>query len=238
MRGGGESTFIFSHPCQLINVCTLSDIHSPSAVVLLLNLLNFCFLLYQLLKNDHQKARAAEAYEEAADMYEMHGKGDSSVRKCKEELAMLLADDEDNLERAAGLFVEIAESAMQKNISKFHAKAFFQKGVFCHLAMGDTVGAQEAVENACMAEPRFPQGREGALVYNILELCKERSDVNEFKQTLQNYNQITALSNWEGDILIKIKNKFFPEGDAALDDELAGDVDASDDPVGGDDDLL
>ena len=75
-------------------------------------------------------------------------------------------------------------------------------------------------------------------MYKILELCKERSDVNEFKQTLQNYNQITALSNWEGDILIKIKNKFFPEGDAALDDELAGDVDASDDPVGGDDDLL
>tara|TARA_B100000780_G_scaffold274848_1_gene240485 strand:+ start:1173 stop:1424 length:252 start_codon:yes stop_codon:yes gene_type:complete len=35
---------------------------------------------------------------------------------------------------------------MEKNITKFHAKGFFQKCVFCHLAMGDTVGASEAAE--------------------------------------------------------------------------------------------
>jgi len=92
---------------------------------------------------------------------------------------------------------------------------------------------------ASMQDPRFPQGREGTLVYKILELCKERTDVAEFQQTLKSYNQITALSNWEAAILIKIKRIFFPEGDAALEDELAGDVDEqNDDTGGGDDDLL
>ena len=35
---------------------------------------------------------------------------------------------------------------MEKNITKFHAKGFFQKCVLCPLAMGDTVGASEAAE--------------------------------------------------------------------------------------------
>ena len=193
------------------------------------------------MKKDGQLARAAEAFELAADLYEMSGRGESSVRKCQEELALLLAEDDDNLVRAAGLFQEIAEKCMEKNITKFHAKQFFQKCVFCHLAMGDTVGANEAVENAAMQDPRFPQGREGTLVYKILELCQERDDVAEFQKTLSSYNQMTALSNWEAAILIKIKRKFFPEGDAALADDLAGDVDGGDDDageVGGEDDDL
>jgi len=195
--------------------------------------------LANILKKDGQSTRAAEAFRDAGDLYEMSGKGESSVRKCKEELALLLADEDDSLEEAANLFCEIGETCMEKNITKFHAKGFFQKCVFCHLAMGDTVGASEAAETASMQDPRFPQGREGTLVYKILELCKERTDVAEFQQTLKSYNQITALSNWEAAILIKIKRTFFPEGDAALEDELAGDVDEqNDDTGGGDDDLL
>merc|ERR1719329_860374 len=68
---------------------------------------------------------------------------------------------------------------MTKNITKFHAKGWFQKCVLCHLAMGDSVGASEAAENASMQDPRFPQGREGAFVLKIVELCKERSNLKE-----------------------------------------------------------
>jgi alpha-soluble NSF attachment protein len=174
----------------------------------------------------------------AGDYYEMSGKAESSVRKCKEQRALILSEDEDQLEAAADIFQEVAEQCMTKNITKFHAKGWFQKCVLCHLAMGDSVGASEAAENASMQDPRFPQGREGAFVLKIVELCKERSDLKEFQSTLSKYNAITALDNWEADILIKIKRKYFPEGDAALADDLAGDVDAGDDDEGGDDDDL
>ena len=53
-------------------------------------------------------------------------------------------------EQAANLFCEIGETCMEKNITKFHAKGFFQKCVFCHLAMGDTVGASEAAETGAL----------------------------------------------------------------------------------------
>jgi alpha-soluble NSF attachment protein len=193
----------------------------------------------QILKKDGQRARAAESYELAGDYHEMSGKGESSVRKCKEQRALILSEDEDQLELAAEIFQEVAEQCMGKNITKFHAKGWFQKCVLCHLAMGDAVGANEAAENAAMQDPRFPQGREGAFVLKIVDLCKERSDLAEFQKTLSNYNAITALDNWEADILIKIKRKYFPEGDAALADDLAGDVDdAGEGEEAGDDDLL
>ena len=195
----------------------------------------------QILKADGQRVRAAEAFEMAGDYYEMSGRGESSVRKCKEQRALILSEDEDQLEVAADIFQEVAEQCMAKNLTKFHAKGWFQKCVLCHLAMGDSVGANEAAENASMQDPRFPQGREGAFVFKILEICKERTDLSEFQSTLKNYNSITALDNWEAGILIQIKRKYFPEGDAALADDLAGDVDGGEDDAAGggnDDDLL
>ena len=47
-----------------------------------------------MFKKDSQFSRAAQFYEESADMYEMDGKSVSSARKCKEELAMILAEEE------------------------------------------------------------------------------------------------------------------------------------------------
>lgn len=184
--------------------------------------------------------RAGEAYEEAADLYEMDGKGDSSMRKCKEELALILAEQDESLERAASIFCEIAEMCLGKNITKFHAKGFFQKQVLCLLAMGDTVGASEALENAAMQDPRFPQGREGALVQKIVDLCREGGAVEPFQAALSGYNDVTAFSNWEAGILIKVKRQYWQEGDIALDDELAGDADEGGAAAGGDadDDLL
>ena len=44
--------------------------------------------MVQILKKDGQRARAAEAYELAGDYHEMSGKGESSVRKCKEQRAL------------------------------------------------------------------------------------------------------------------------------------------------------
>ena len=162
------------------------------------------------------------------------------MRKCKEELALILAEQDDTLERAAGIFCEIAEMALQKNITKFHAKGFFQKQVLCLLATGDTVGASEALENAAMQDPRFLQGREGALVQKIVDLCREDGPVEPFQATLSAYNDITAFSNWEAGILIKIKRKYWKDVEVALEDELAGSGDegSAGAAADADDDLL
>lgn len=197
----------------------------------------------QMFKKDSQFARSAEAYEEAADMYDMDGKSDSSARKCKEELAMILAEDESTMGRASDLFTEIAEACLQKNITRFHAKGFFMKVIFCQLALGDAVGANDVAESAALQDPRFPQGREGALMFKLIELCRELRPVGEFQDALRGYNEVTAFSNWEAEILIKIKRKYWPTGDAVLEDELAGDVDGGGGGGGGgegeeDDDLL
>lgn len=194
----------------------------------------------QMFKKDSQLSRSAEAYEEAADMYEMDGKSASSARKCKEELAMILAEEEDTLERAADLFAEIAEVCLEKNITSFHAKSFFMKVIFCKLAMGDAVGANDAADSAALQDPRFPRSKEGKLMFKLIELCREQSPVAELQETLRDYNEVIAFSNWETEILIKIKRRYWPVGDAALANDLAGDVDGEPSPfaAGDDDDLL
>ena len=171
-------------------------------------------------------------------MYEMDGKSDSSARKCKEELAMILAEDEDTMGRAAELFTEIAEACLQKNITKFHAKGFFMKVIFCQLALGDAVGASDVADNAALQDPGFPREGRHADVQAI-ELCRESKPVTEFRRH-RGYNEVTAFSNWEAEILIKIKRKYWPV--EVMEDELVGDVEEASGGGGGeaeeDDDLL
>ena len=97
------------------------------------------------------------------------------------------------------------------------------KVIFCQLALGDAVGASDVAENAALQDPRFPQGREGALMFKLVELCRETRPVSEFQEALRGYNEVTAFSNWEAEILIKIKRKYWPV--EVVDDELVGDVD-------------
>ena len=153
---------------------------------------------------------------------------------------MILAEDEGTMGRASDLFTEIAEACLQKNITRFHAKGFFMKVIFCQLALGDAVAASDVADSAALQDPRFPQGREGALMFKLIELCRELKPVAEFQEALRGYNEVTAFSNWEAEILIKIKRKYWPIDDVPFEDELAGDVDGA--VSGGegeaDDDLL
>merc|ERR1711907_311292 len=83
-----------------------------------------------------------------------------------------------------------AEACLQKNITKFHAKGFFMKVIFCQLALGDVVGASDVADNAALQDPRFPQGREGALMFELIELCREGESkpVTEFQEALRGHN--------------------------------------------------
>lgn len=173
----------------------------------------------ELMEKDGEAALALALYEEAGEMYEMDTHGKSSIRKCKEKVAMLSATL-DKLSEASELFTEIGKTCLEKNISKFHAKGFFFKSILCQLARDDAVGAKEAWEEATMSDYTFEASSEGKFMKVIMEAASEK-DIDKFQQTLRARNEISPFDPWHTTLLLKVKNLIKPAEDDF--DDLAND---------------
>ena len=78
------------------------------------------------MDKDGETELALSLYEEAGEMYEMDAHGKSSIRKCKEKIAMLSASL-DKLSEAAEIFIEIGKLCLEKIYPNFTQKAFSLK---------------------------------------------------------------------------------------------------------------
>ena len=174
----------------------------------------------ELMEKDGEAQLALSLYEEAGEMYEMDAHGKSSIRKCKEKVAMLSATL-DKLSEASELFTEIGKLCLEKNISKFHAKGFFFKAILCQLARGDAIGAKEAWEEATMSDYSFEASSEGKFMKVIMEALSEK-DIDKFQQTLRARNEVTPFDPWHTTLLLKVKNIIKPTNDEF--DDLANET--------------
>ena len=180
----------------------------------------------ELMDKDGETELALSLYEEAGEMYEMDAHGKSSIRKCKEKIAMLSASL-DKLSEAAEIFIEIGKLCLEKNISKFHAKGFFFKAILCHLARDDAVGAKEAWEEATMSDYSFESSGEGKFMKVVMEAANDK-DIDKFQQTLHARNEVSPFDPWHTTLLLKVKNFIQPPEpdddfkDLAEDDNNAG----------------
>merc|ERR1711918_209703 len=115
----------------------------------------------------------------------------------------------------------IGSECMEKNITKFHAKSFFQKAVLCGLARGDMIAAGEDHQNGCNADPQYPGSREGRLCQSLMQAIKD-DDFDSFTKALSDYNEITPLDSWHMTLLLKAKRRYFGNPGAENEDDLVG----------------
>lgn len=151
-----------------------------------------------------QSTQVKDYYKRAAEMFELDEHGKSNLTKCNLKVAEFSARDGE-LQEAIKIFESEGEKALGNNLLQFNAKDRFLNAGILHLAQGDSVSVNLAVEKYRALDPRFGGSREGELLAN-LATAFESSDVELFTDKLFEYDQVTKLDPWKTDFLVKAKD--------------------------------
>lgn len=147
-------------------------------------------------------AGALESYTAAADFYDGEG-SKSNANTMRLKVAMISASSKE-YEKAAGIFEDVARDALGNNLLKFGAREYLLKAGLCRLCMGDSVGAQRAVEKYGEMDGTFTQAREGKLLSDIIAAVDD-GDVEAFTNVVYDYDSMSKLDEWKTSILLTIK---------------------------------
>lgn len=102
-------------------------------------------------------------------------------------------------------YEKVAEQSISNNLMKYSVKDYFLKGGICHLASGDLVAAQRALERYCEMDPQFATQREHMLLSDLCEAVEAKSQ-EQFTDKLFKYDQVSKLDKWKTTILVRVKN--------------------------------
>lgn len=169
--------------------------------------------LYESEHLTHKQTK--EFYKRAAEMFELDDHGKSNFTKCNLKCAEYAAKDGE-MKEAIDIFEKEGEKALQNNLLQYGAKDHFFRAGILHLAMGDSVTVNLAVEKYNALDPRFAGSREGELLANLAEAFEAR-DSEKFVEKLGDFDQITKLDAWKTEFLVKVKD-LMTQGGGVCDD--------------------
>lgn len=156
---------------------------------------------------------ALECYEAAAGWYE----GDNATALANK-LWLKVADIsalESDYYKAIENYERVAEQSVNNNLMKYSVKDYLLKAGICHLASGDIVAAQRALEKYRDLDPSFAAQREHQLLVDLTESIEAKSQ-EQFSDRLFQFDQVSKLDKWKTTILVRVKNSI-----EEADDEFA-----------------
>lgn len=122
---------------------------------------------------------------------------------------------EENYYKSIEIFEKVAQQSINNNLMKYSVKDYLLKAGICHLATGDLVAAQRALERYREIDPSFISQREHMLLTDLVEAVEGKSQ-EQFTDKLYQYDQISKLDKWKTTMLVRVKNSI-----EEADDEFA-----------------
>lgn len=101
--------------------------------------------------------------------------------------------------------MQVSKSAINNNLMKWSVKDYLLKAGICHLASGDLVATQRALEQYMELDPAFAQTRECKLLHDLKEAV-EQGDQEGFSDKLFQFDQMSKLDKWKTKILLRVKD--------------------------------
>lgn len=89
---------------------------------------------------------------------------------------------------------------------KWSVKEYFLKAGICHLANGDMIATNRALESYRDLDPAFTQTREHQLLVDLSEAVEE-GDQEKFADKLFQFDQMSKLDKWKTTLLLRVKEK-------------------------------
>ncbi|RYO82214.1 hypothetical protein DL762_006737 [Monosporascus cannonballus] len=154
--------------------------------------------------------RALESYEAAAGWFD----GDNAAALANK-LWLKVADlaaTEGDYYKAIEQYEKVAAASVSNNLMRYSVKDYFLKAGICHLATGDIVATNRALEKYRDMDPTFPSTREHQLLVDLAGSV-EAGDQEAFTNQLFQYDQMSKLDKWKTTILLRIKESIEEAGE-------------------------
>ncbi|KAI1403732.1 TPR-like protein [Hypoxylon fuscum] len=154
--------------------------------------------------------RALECYEAAAGWYE----GDNAAALANKlwlkvaEIAAIEGDYYKSIEQ----YEKVAAASLNNNLMRYSVKDYFLKAGICHLATGDMVAVNRALEKYRDLDPTYPSTREHQLLVDLAAAI-EAGDQDQFTDKLFQFDQMSKLDKWKTTILVRVKNNIEEAGE-------------------------
>merc|ERR1712066_561743 len=130
----------------------------------------------ELFEGERLEYKEVKAYyKRAAEMFELDDHGKSNYTKCILKVAEYSAEDGE-LQEAVKIFESEGEKALQNNLLQYNAKDHFFRAGILHLAQGDSVTINLAVEKYNALDPRFASSREGQLLSSLAQAFEAKDE--------------------------------------------------------------
>lgn len=136
---------------------------------------------------------------------------DSLANKLYLKVADLAALENDYYTAIAN-YEKVATASVSNNLMKWSVKDYFLKAGLCHLATGDLVSINRALEKYRELDPTFTTTREHQLLVD-LATAVEAGDQDTFADKLFQFDQMSKLDKWKTTILLRIKNAIVEQGE-------------------------
>ena len=156
---------------------------------------------------------AIESYEQASEFFGMED-SKSAQSQCLAKIGELCsaALDPPDFIRASKIYDDLGRRCLDSNLLKFNAKGYFLQATLCHLASGDAIGAQQAMQKYGSLDYTFEDSREGKFCNSLIEAV-EGLDVEGFSTACYEFDRITKLDPWKTSILVSVKRSIDEGGD-------------------------
>jgi len=164
--------------------------------------------LAELYESSSDLENAIAAYQLAADYYEGESSS-SSANQCLLKVALFSAQLE-RYDKAIELYEQIAAASIDNNLLKWSVKDYLFRAGLCHLAKGDTVSADRALERYQDMDASFSSQRECKFLQDVVNACKGY-DVDAFNTAVVEFDSISKLDSWKTSVLLKIKKSIREE---------------------------
>lgn len=109
-------------------------------------------------------------------------------------------------------YERISQTSINNNLMKWSVKEYLLKAGICHLASGDMVATNRALESYRDLDPQFSQTREHQLLVDLSE-ASEEGDQEKFADKLFQFDQLTKLDKWKTTLLLRVKEGIEEKGE-------------------------
>lgn len=164
--------------------------------------------MFEVELGDQKKA--IESYELAASWFESDN-AEALANKLFLKVADLAAMEGDYY-KAIEHYERVASASVANNLMKWSVKDYFLKAGLCHLAVGDMVATNRALEKYTDMDTTFASQREHQILVDLAETVAN-GDQEAFAEKLFLYDQVSKLDKWKTTICLRIKNAIVEQGE-------------------------
>lgn len=154
--------------------------------------------------------KALDAYEKAAEWFDSDN-AEALANKHFLKVADLAAIEGDYY-KSIEQYERVGKSSINNNLMKWSVKDYFLKAGICHLASGDLVATNRALESYRDIDPTFASTREHQLLVDLTQAV-DQGDQEAFTDKLFQYDQLSKLDKWKTTLLLRIKNNIEEVGE-------------------------